>query len=226
MRLHKEGTPIFRAFFLIALPLLTIAAFVSPWIFYPLLAIALPLLLFFLQFFRNPERKVVPSDNAVYAPADGKVVVIEKVFEPEFLKRDCIQVSVFMSVFNVHANRAPVAGKVSFLKYHPGKFLVAWHPKSSEENERSSIAIQTADHGTILLRQIAGALARRIKYYIKENQQLEQGEEIGFIRFGSRVDLFLPLDTNITVKVGEKVYGNQSIIGTVSSEQSTVSREQ
>ncbi len=219
MRLHKEGTPIFRAFFLIALPLLTIAAFVSPWLFYPLLAIAFPLLLFFLQFFRNPERKVVPSDKAVYAPADGKVVVIEKVFEPEFLKRDCIQVSVFMSVFNVHANRAPVAGKVSFLKYHPGKFLVAWHPKSSEENERSSIAIQTADHGTILLRQIAGALARRIKYYIKENQQLEQGEEIGFIRFGSRVDLFLPLDTNITVKVGEKVYGNQSIIGTVNSEQ-------
>jgi phosphatidylserine decarboxylase len=212
MRFHREGIPILRNFFLIALPVLTVAAFLSMILFYVLLPIAVGLLLFFLQFFRNPVRTVNPSDKLIYAPADGKVVVIEQVFEPEFLQKECLQVSVFMSVFNVHANRAPVSGTVSYLKYHPGKYLVAWHPKSSTENERTSIAIRTSG-GDILLRQIAGALAKRIKYYIHADQTLTQGQEIGFIRFGSRVDLFLPLNTQIEVKIGDKVFGNQSVIG-------------
>lgn len=212
MRFHREGIPILRNFFLIALPVLAVAAFLSMILFYVLLPIAVGLLLFFLQFFRNPVRTVNPSDKLIYAPADGKVVVIEQVFEPEFLQKECLQVSVFMSVFNVHANRAPVSGTVSYLKYHPGKYLVAWHPKSSTENERTSIAIRTSG-GDILLRQIAGALAKRIKYYIHADQTLTQGQEIGFIRFGSRVDLFLPLNTQIEVKIGDKVFGNQSVIG-------------
>lgn len=211
MRLHREGIPIIRNYLLIVLPLLTLIFFLSPTAFYVLSVPTAVLLVFFLQFFRNPVREVLPSETAVYAPADGKIVVIERVFEPEYLKKECIQVSVFMSVFNVHANRAPLSGKISYLKYHPGKFLVAWHPKSSTENERSSIAIQTT-HGEILLRQIAGALAKRIKYYITANQQVRQGEEIGFIRFGSRVDVFLPTDTAIKVAIGDKVYGNQTIL--------------
>ena len=215
MRFHREGIPVLRNFFLIALPLLIGAALLHPVLFYVLLIVAVGLLLFFLQFFRNPLREVATSDAIIYAPADGKVVAIEQVFEPEFLQQDCIQVSVFMSVFNVHANRAPVSGQVSYLKYHPGKYLVAWHPKSSTENERSSIAIRTA-HGDILLRQIAGALARRIKYYITDNQQVTQGQEIGFIRFGSRVDLFLPLTAQVKVQIGDKVLGNISAIASFS----------
>lgn len=215
MRFHREGIPVLRNFFLIALPLLIGAALLHPVLFYVLLIVAVGLLLFFLQFFRNPLREVAASDAIIYAPADGKVVAIEQVFEPEFLQQDCIQVSVFMSVFNVHANRAPVSGQVSYLKYHPGKYLVAWHPKSSTENERTSIAIRTA-HGDILLRQIAGALARRIKYYITDNQQVTQGQEIGFIRFGSRVDLFLPLTAQVKVQIGDKVLGNISAIASFS----------
>ena len=211
MRLHREGIPIIRNYLLIVLPLLVVLAFVSQIAFYLLAIPAVALLVFFLQFFRNPVRKAIPSETAVYAPADGKIVVIERVYEPEYLKKECIQVSVFMSVFNVHANRSPLSGKISYLKYHPGKFLVAWHPKSSTENERSSIAIQTI-HGEILLRQIAGALAKRIKYYITTNQQVIQGEEIGFIRFGSRVDVFLPTDAEIKVSIGDKVSGNQTVL--------------
>ncbi|MFM7328894.1 MAG: phosphatidylserine decarboxylase family protein [Bacteroidota bacterium] len=165
-----------------------------------------------LQFFRNPSVSVTRNDRHVIAPADGKVVVIEETTETEYLKDRRIQVSIFMSPINVHVNRMPVGGIISFCKYHPGKYLVAWHPKSSTENERTSIAVKMANGTEILFRQIAGALARRICWYVKEHQPIAQGEEFGFIKFGSRVDLFLPLDSKILVKNGEKTTGGVTVI--------------
>jgi phosphatidylserine decarboxylase len=184
------------------------------WLLYILAAFIMVMI---LQFFRNPTRHIPePNDNWVYAPADGKVVVIEKVFEPEYLKREALQVSIFMSPINVHVNRMPFSGKITYAKYHPGKYLVAWHPKSSTENERTSIAAYNGKH-TVLMRQIAGALARRIKYYVKEGDMLQQGQEYGFIKFGSRVDLFLPLDTEVKVNLQDTVYGNQTVIAQLPS---------
>ena len=165
-----------------------------------------------LQFFRNPVRKLPAADNnLVYAPADGKICVIEQVMENEFFHEKRLQVSIFMSPLNVHVNRNPLSGKIAFFRYHPGKFLVAWHPKSSEENERTTVVYDT---GTvkILMRQIAGAVARRIRWYVHEGQDVVQGDDMGFIKFGSRVDLFLPLDAKVEVKMDEMVKGNKTVI--------------
>ncbi len=165
-----------------------------------------------LQFFRNPGRNVVINAGQIIAPADGKIVVIEETTEPEYLKAICIQVSIFMSPVNVHVNRNPVSGTIEYMKYHPGKFLVAWHPKSSTDNERTTFVYKLPGGQRIALRQIAGAMARRIVYYLKPGMQALQGEQMGFIKFGSRVDLFLPLGTEILVKQGEKVIGGHTVL--------------
>lgn len=176
------------------------------------LGASLILYLLVLQFFRNPSRRIEFNDKHIIAPADGKVVVIEDAEEGEYFKDKRKQVSIFMSPVNVHVNRMPVAGAISYFKYHPGKYLVAWHPKSSTENERTTTVVKMANGTEILFRQIAGAVARRIKWYIKENQSLAQGEEFGFIKFGSRVDLFLPLDAEIKVNIDQKTVGGKTII--------------
>lgn len=167
--------------------------------------------LLILQFFRHPSRNTPKGDDLVICPADGKVVVIERVFEKEYFKDERIQVSIFMSPLNVHVNRAPIAGSVDYVKYHPGEYLVAWHPKSSELNERTSIAMS---HGkdSLLLKQIAGAVARRIRWYVNEGDLIGQGDEFGFIKFGSRVDVLLPLDAEIDVKLDQKVTGGETIL--------------
>ncbi|MCX7743541.1 MAG: phosphatidylserine decarboxylase family protein [Flavobacteriales bacterium] len=168
--------------------------------------------LILLQFFRVPHRIPKVGDDFILCPADGKVVVIEKTFEPEYLKEDVIQISVFMSPFNVHKNWYPVSGEVEYYQYHPGKYLVAWHPKSSTENERSTTVIRRKDGKKILVRQIAGILARKICCYVKPKSQVNQGDELGFIKFGSRVDIFLPLDAEIKVQLNELVRGSQTIL--------------
>jgi phosphatidylserine decarboxylase len=169
-------------------------------------------LLLVLQFFRNPIRTVTINDNHIIAPVDGKVVVIEEVFEPEYFNDKRMQVSIFMSPINVHVTRYAISGKVKFSKYHPGKYLVAWHPKASTENERTTVVIENKVFGEILYRQIAGALARRIVNYAEEGTDVIQGEDAGFIKFGSRVDLFLPLGTKINVQLNQKAVGGKTII--------------
>jgi len=160
-----------------------------------------------LQFFRNPKRKILKNENEILSPVDGKIVSIKKVYEKEYFKDDRILVSIFMSPFNIHVTRYPVSGKILYSKYHPGKYLVAWHPKSSEKNERTTIVVESKKVGPILYRQIAGTVARRIVNYAKKNTNAIQGEDSGFIKFGSRVDLFLPLDSKIKVKMNQKVKG-------------------
>ena len=210
--IHKEGFKI-SAWSLLLFPLITFGAY----LIHPILALVLGfglfvLLILILQFFRNPERNIPKQDdNVIYAPADGKVVVIEEVEETEYFKDKRIQVSIFMSPLNVHVNRYPFSGIVKYFKYHPGKYLVAWHPKSSTENERSTMVLENKN-GKVLLRQIAGAVARRILYYAEEGAEAKQGEDFGFIRFGSRVDLFLPLDADIKVNIDDVVKGNLTSI--------------
>ncbi|OAB76191.1 phosphatidylserine decarboxylase family protein [Cochleicola gelatinilyticus] len=170
------------------------------------------LLVLILQFFRNPKRSFSASDLQILSPVDGKVVVIEEVFEKEYYNEKRLQVSVFMSPLNVHVTRYPVGGEVVFSKYHPGKFLVAWHPKSSEENERTTVVVRTKNFGDILHRQIAGALAKRIVNYAKEGEQVAQASDSGFIKFGSRVDVFLPLGSKLNVKLNEKVKGGLTVL--------------
>ena len=165
-----------------------------------------------LQFFRNPKRNTTINDGQIIAPVDGKVVVIEEVFEPEFFKDKRLQVSIFMSPLNVHVTRYTLSGIVKYSKYHPGKYLVAWHPKASTENERTTIVLENETFGQVLYRQIAGALAKRIVNYAKEGEEVVQGTDAGFIKFGSRVDLFLPLNTKIDVKIGDKVKGGEQIV--------------
>lgn len=165
-----------------------------------------------LQFFRNPIFAITQNTQHVLAPADGKVVVIEETEETEYLRERRKQVSIFMSPVNVHVNRMPVAGEISYFKYHPGKYLVAWHPKSSTENERTTVAVKMANGVEILFRQIAGALARRIRWYVKKGDALQQGQEFGFIKFGSRVDIFLPLNAKVVVKIGDITKGGRTII--------------
>jgi phosphatidylserine decarboxylase len=172
--------------------------------------------LIILQFFRNPIFTVTKNEKAVLAPADGKVVVIEETEETEYLKSRRKQISIFMSPINVHVNRMPVGGSVSYFKYHPGKYLVAWHPKSSTENERTTVVAKMKNGTEILFRQIAGALARRIKWYVKEGDSLEQGQEFGFIKFGSRVDIFLPLDAVVKCKIGDVTEGGRTVIAEIS----------
>lgn len=173
---------------------------------------SLILLVLILQFFRNPTRTTVLNDQHIIAPVDGKVVIIDEVFEKEYFKDKRLQVSIFMSPINVHVTRYPMSGEVTFSKYHPGKYLVAWHPKSSELNERTTIVVKNETFGEVLYRQIAGALARRIVNYAKVGDQAIQGEDAGFIKFGSRVDLFLPLDSKVNVELNQVVRGGETII--------------
>jgi phosphatidylserine decarboxylase len=181
-------------------------------------SLMISILLFFiliLQFFRNPKRYTNPNDQVITSPVDGKVVVIEEVQENEYFKDKRIQVSIFMSPLNVHVTRYPTSGEVNFSKYHPGKYLVAWHPKASEENERTTVVVQNPIFGEVLYRQIAGALAKRIVNYAKPKSNVIQGDDSGFIKFGSRVDLFLPLNTEIKVSLNDKVKGGESIIAQI-----------
>ena len=171
-------------------------------------------LIIILQFFRNPKRTVILNENQILAPVDGKVVVIEEVYEGEYFKDKRLQISIFMSPINVHVTRYGLSGIVKFSKYHPGKFLVAWHPKASEENERTTVVVENATFGAVLYRQIAGALARRIVNYAQEGMQVVQGTDAGFIKFGSRVDLFLPLGTQVNVVLNQKAIGGKTIIAT------------
>ena len=211
---HKEGYKIITiTFILVIVSYLLIDKFIGlNWLQILLFTVIGVFLILILQFFRNPKRNTVNNDNHVVSPVDGKVVVIEEVFEKEYFNEKRLQVSVFMSPLNVHVTRYPINGKVLFSKYHPGKFLVAWHPKSSEENERTTVVVENATYGKVLYRQIAGALAKRIVNYAKEGDTAIQGSDSGFIKFGSRVDLYLPLDTKIKVSLNQKVRGGESII--------------
>lgn len=213
---HKEGAKIILVALVItvAISLLAEEFIDSYWLLKFIQIFSLIFLILILQFFRNPKRRVEISDHTIIAPVDGKVVVIEEVYEAEYFKEKRIQVSIFMSPINVHVTRYATNGLVKFSKYHPGKYLVAWHPKASEENERTTIVIETKLFGEILYRQIAGALARRIVNYAREGMQVVQGTDAGFIKFGSRVDLFLPLGTEINVKLNDKAIGGKTIIAT------------
>ncbi|CAN1498443.1 Psd Phosphatidylserine decarboxylase [Flavobacteriaceae bacterium] len=211
---HKEGGKIILIANTITVALLLLADKLIhiEWLKMTVEIITVCFLLLILQFFRNPKRSVALNDNHIIAPVDGKVVVIEEVFEGEYFKDKRLQVSIFMSPINVHVTRYALGGKVKFSKYHPGKFLVAWHPKASEENERTTVVIENKVFGEVLYRQIAGALARRIVNYAEEGMQVIQGTDAGFIKFGSRVDLFLPLGTEINVKLNDKAVGGKTII--------------
>jgi phosphatidylserine decarboxylase len=211
---HKEGGKIIliSTTLTVAFLLLADTFIATVWLQKTVEILVLLFLIIILQFFRNPVRNVAINDNHIIAPVDGKVVVIEEVFEGEYFKDKRMQVSIFMSPINVHVTRYPVNGLVKFSKYHPGKFLVAWHPKASEENERTTIVVENKVFGEILYRQIAGALAKRIVNYAKEGTKVVQGTDAGFIKFGSRVDLFLPLGTEINVKLNQKAVGGKTII--------------
>jgi phosphatidylserine decarboxylase len=214
---HKEGQTIILVTFFVTVAIILSSQFYIEidWLRILLQITALIILVLILQFFRNPKRLVTPNFDEIIAPVDGKVVVIEEVEETEYFKEKRKQVSIFMSPLNVHVTRYASSGTITYSKYHPGKYLVAWHPKSSTENERTTVVIHTPKFGEILYRQIAGALARRIVNYAEEGEQVTQGEDAGFIKFGSRVDLFLPLDAQITVNLNEKVIGAKTCIATL-----------
>jgi len=214
---HKEGFKIILiSTFILGAGIILIENFIEIyWLNKLLASILLLFYILILQFFRDPKRNTILNENSIIAPVDGKVVVIEEVFEKEYFKDKRLQVSIFMSPINVHVTRYPISGKIKYSKYHPGKYLVAWHPKASEENERTTIVIENETVGEILYRQVAGALAKRIVNYAKPNENAEQGSDAGFIKFGSRVDLFLPLDAKINVKLNDKVRGGEQIIATL-----------
>ena len=217
MKIHKEGIVILIVSMIILASILIVFNLIFPAqtiIHILLYVLAVVFYLIVLRFFRSPKRIINISPNHVLCPADGKVVVIEQVYENEYFKDQRMQVSVFMSPSNVHINWYPIGGIIKYLKYHPGKFLVAWHPKSSEENERTSVVVESEKHGKILIRQIAGAVARRIVCYAKTGKTVEQDSQLGFIKFGSRVDLFLPPEININVKIGQQVVGGHTVIAT------------
>ena len=211
---HKEGYKIITIAFLICAVLALSAHFLieNEMIEKGIILVLLVLLILILQFFRNPERKFILDNQQILSPVDGKVVVIEEVFEKEYFKDQRLQLSVFMSPLNVHVTRYPVGGKVVFSKYHPGKFLVAWHPKSSEENERTTVVVNNLVFGDVLHRQIAGAVAKRIVNYAEEGQEINQASDSGFIKFGSRVDIFLPLGTKVNVSLNQKVKGGITVL--------------
>jgi phosphatidylserine decarboxylase len=213
--IHKEGYKIVIISLLVYLGLIAGFYFLLmgiPALFYCLSGLSLIVFIWILHFFRNPVRKIQIDNSKVISPADGKVVVIEKTTETEYFNDERIQVSIFMSPLNVHVNRFPISGEIVYTKYHKGKYLVAWNPKSSTENERSTTVIRRDDGKEILVRQIAGIMARRIITYSKTGTKINQGEELGFIRFGSRVDLFFPVGTKITAQLNQSVKGNRDII--------------
>lgn len=215
MTIHREGR---KLLFWMLIVLAAINFGLNQWIpeqgtvLNVVLLVSVLLYLIVLQFFRSPNIKLPNDEKLVFAPADGKVVVIEETMEEEYLHEKRKQISIFMSPINVHVNRSPIAGIVEYFKYHPGKYLVAWHPKSSFENERTTMVVKSHNGVKILVRQIAGALARRIKWYVKEGTPLAQGGEFGFIKFGSRVDIFLPLDAEVLVRIDEKTKGGRTPI--------------
>ena len=218
MGINKEGYKILIAGFIILLIInILVVIFLADnmLVKWMVLFLSLGLYVFILFFFRLPIRELKPDPGLIYAPADGKVVVIEEAEEKEYFRDMRLQVSIFMSPFNMHSNRYPVSGIIRYIKYHHGKYIVAWHPKSSELNERSTIVIETSDGTEILIRQIAGAVARRIVTYAKENNEVRQGDELGFIKFGSRVDIFLPLGTEIEIPILQQVRANKSIIAKI-----------
>lgn len=217
MTIHREGYPTI-AISALAFALINLSSFyfISAhvlWLSYLLFFVTLALLLFLISFFRVPNRKLTKGDNLVICPADGKVVVIEEVVDVEYFKDRRIQVSIFMSPANVHQNRNPMGGEVVYNQYHKGKYLVAWHPKSSTENERHSVVLRNG-HGEILVKQIAGALAKRIVNYLSVGQKVEQSAEYGFIKFGSRVDVLLPVGTKINVQLNQAVQGGVTVLAT------------
>lgn len=218
MKFHKEGYASLLIVLVFSAILIFIAHYFFPaspvahWFAYILSAF---LTIVILQFFRNPTREFKTGHDLVIAPADGKVVVIEETTELEYFKDKRLQVSIFMSPINVHINRYPISGEVSFFKYHPGKFLAAWEPKSSTDNERTTVVVKHANGKEILFRQIAGAMARRIVWYCKQGDKAVQCEEMGFIKFGSRVDLFFPVGTKLNVKIGDVVRGCQTVIAEI-----------
>ena len=211
---HKEGYKIIAFTFLFVLSgILMSEKFVELiWLQKGIQILLVLFLIIVLQFFRNPKRVTNINENQIIAPVDGKVVVIEEVEEPEYFKGKKLQVSIFMSPINVHVTRYALSGLVKYSKYHPGKYLVAWHPKASTENERTTIVIENNTFGEVLYRQIAGALAKRIVNYAEEGEKVVQGTDAGFIKFGSRVDVFLPLNTKLAVKIGDKVKGGEQVI--------------
>jgi phosphatidylserine decarboxylase len=212
MRIHKEGHSMLLKTLILVVVALVLLYFFTPIYVYGAGIVVFSLLyLFLLRFFRFPNRPQLTDDGVVYAPADGTVVVIEKTFEGEYFKDERIQVSIFMSVWNVHINWYPIKGVVDYFRHHHGKFLVAWHPKSSTENERTTVVLNNGK-SQILLRQIAGFLARRIVCYAKEGEKIEQNQQMGFIKFGSRVDLFFPVGTEINVELNQKTTGGQTVI--------------
>ncbi|MES2875741.1 MAG: phosphatidylserine decarboxylase family protein [Bacteroidota bacterium] len=220
MTIHKEGYSSIALCILFIFILNALVQYLLPdlnWLHWVIYILSFVLFVIILQFFRSPNIILQRNDEQVICPADGKVVVIEETEETEFLKDKRIQISVFMSPINVHVNRNPISGKVIFSKYHPGKFLVAWHPKSSTENERTTIVVENSNGVPVLFRQIAGALARRIVCYSKEGDEAVQGEQFGFIKFGSRVDIFLPLGSEINVELNQIVRGGVTVLAHLKS---------
>lgn len=214
MTIHREGrTILFVLLVILFLLNWVVATFIAQPVMQNIaIGISIAFYLLILQFFRIPVFKIERNEKQILAPADGKVVVIEETEETEYFKGKRKQISIFMSPINVHINLMPVAGSISYFKYHPGKYLVAWHPKSSTENERTTIVAKMKDGTEILFRQIAGALARRIKWYVKEGQKLDQGDEFGFIKFGSRVDIFIPVNAKILVNIDDNTKGGKTVI--------------
>lgn len=215
MTIHKEGRTLLFVLLIIFFAINWAVSYFMPAataLQNIILGLSIVFYLIILQFFRSPIFQISKDEKTVLAPADGKVVVIEETNETEYLNSRRKQISIFMSPVNVHVNRMPVGGAISYFKYHPGKYLVAWHPKSSTENERTTVVAKMKNGTEVLFRQIAGALARRIKCYVKEGQTLDQGQEFGFIKFGSRVDIFLPLDATVKVQIGEVTKGGRTVI--------------
>jgi phosphatidylserine decarboxylase len=213
MRIHKEGKSILSSILIVLLSMHFIFARYSTMVHHAIFTTTSALFYgWLIWFFRDPRRTISLRARCVLAPADGTIVDIKEVYEDEYLQDKRVQISVFMSPFNVHVNRNPISGIVKFFKYHPGKYLVAWHPKSSTKNERTTVVVEHEEGVQVLFRQIAGFLARRIRFYLREGEQVQQGSECGFIKFGSRVDVFLPLNTKLRVNFGDKVKGGISVL--------------
>jgi len=218
MKFHKEGYASLITVLVFAIVFSSAIQFMFPDHHYLHIfsyAVGTFFVIIILQFFRNPKRNTIQNENNIIAPADGKVVVIEEVEETEYFRDKRLQISIFMSPLNVHVNRYPIGGEVTYVKYHPGLYLVAWHPKSSTDNERTSVVVKKDEKFSVMMKQIAGALARRIVCYCKEGDKAGQGGEMGFIKFGSRVDLLLPLGTKINVELNQSVTGGETIIATI-----------